>query len=366
MSNNPQTNSNSYGQSRKKRRRKKALLRLSLLLFAVLLMLGLSWVITGIIQGFPAKKDTTVSSGSAPSQIPAASSVLLEDPALNTPKGNSPADVSGISNASWNFVGPIPESPEAMPLVEPDRRMIALPENGRIDMSYFDTAVFVGDSITQGMQIYRQGIPNAKYCAYKGVSPKAIYDGTAVKRTDGTTEVPMEALVAYQPDNVYILLGTNAMVGMGDEALLAYYDEMLNVMKSTLLPGVNFYVQSITPVLMGVDPRFDMERINNLNNQLAKMAWEKGMYFLDLNEALAGDDGWLRPDYGASKDGYHLNPSGYSAWVEYLVTHTAYNQRHAHLYLEGTHYYTQLPPPAPEEVALPEDPPVSSAPAPPA
>lgn len=334
---------------KKRRRMKKSLQRFLVLLVAVVFMLGLSWVITGIIQKLPGAE-----AAKKPEPAPGTGvSVQSEVPSPALPAAEMPP----TDKSAWNFVGPIQQDPAAMQLVEPDRRMIALPENGRVDMTYFDTSVFVGDSLTQGLQIYKQGIPNAKYCAYKGASPKAIYDGSIVTRTDGTQEVPMEALVAYQPDNVYVLLGTNAMVAMDDEALLAYYSEMLDAMKATLAPGVSFYIQSITPVLQGVDGRFDMDRIRNLNDQLAKMAWEKGMYFLDLHEALAGDDGWLRSDYGATRDGYHLTPSGYSAWVEYLVTHTAYNQRHGHLYLEGSQYYTQLPPPPePEPATEPEEP----------
>jgi hypothetical protein len=101
-------------------------------------------------------------------------------------------------------------------------------------------------------------------------------------------------------------------------------------------------VQSITPVLQGVDNRFHFEDFVYLNNELAKLAWEKGLYFLDLHETLAGDDGWLRKDYGA-RDGYHMQPVGYAAWVEYVVTHTAYSPRHAHLYESDPPPFHQLP-----------------------
>lgn len=335
----------SYTQKRKRRRMKKALRRSAVLLAAVFIMLGLAWLVTGIIQRGAEKSDGTntpvVSSG-----VEGPAPVVSIPPSGGAGGGN-------VENAAWNTVVPVQPEGGQPTLVEPDRRMLSLPENGRVDMQFFDNTVFVGDSLTQGLQIYRQGIPNAKYCAYKGISPRQIYDGSIQTATSGTKEVPMDALVAHQPDNVYILLGTNAMVGMADEPLLAYYNEMLDVMQQRLLPGVSIYVQSITPVLKGVDARFDMDRINALNDQLAKMAHEKGMYFVDLHEALAGDDGWLRTDYGASRDGYHLNPSGYTAWVEYLVTHTAFNQRHAHLYQQGDLHYQQLPPP-PVDASVPE------------
>jgi len=208
-------------------------------------------------------------------------------------------------------------------------------------MRYFDTVTFVGDSITQGMYLW--GVSNAHYCAYKSIGPKGIYDGSIWSNVTGAQEVPLEALVASQPDNVYVLLGANAMVAYSDnDILVAYFAEMIDAMQANLLEGVDIYLQSITPVRQGIDPRFSMDRIHTLNDMLAKMAWEKGIYFVDLTEALAGEDGWLREEYGSSNDGYHLTSAGVKAWVEYLVTHTAYDPKTP--YLEGSHYYSQLPP----------------------
>ncbi len=339
-SSSPSSNNKAYVSKRKQRRAKQNKQRAIVLLVSVAFIMGLAWVITGIISEFSNPfgdsdvSDSQVQSSSAVSSTP---ELPTADPSLPE------AEIPSVDNTGWNTIGPLAQDPAAMTVLSPDSHMIALPENGRVDMSYFNTSVFVGDSITQGLFIYPSyGIPNANFCAYLGVSPRQIYDGSMQKRNDGVTEVPMEALVGYQPDNVYVLLGTNAMVSMGDEALLGYYSEMLDTMRASLHPEVSIYVQSITPVVQGQDARFDIERINNLNDQLAKMAYEKGMYFLDLHEALAGDDGWMRPEYGGG-DGYHMTPEGYAAWVEYLVTHTAYNKRHAHLYLEGSHYYSQLP-----------------------
>ena len=39
-----------------------------------------------------------------------------------------------------------------------------------------------------------------------------------------------------------------------------------------------------------------------------------------LWEALADDNGDLKAEY-AQKDGIHIKPEGYTAWVDYLCTH---------------------------------------------
>lgn len=317
----------------------KGLRRLAVLLSGLLVVLVIGWIGIQVYEQPSAAGESSSPSPSAPASVVGGEVASV-----------APAPSGEIDPDSWNQVGPVPAAQENNLVINPDFRMIALPENGRVEMSYFDTVTFVGDSITQGLELYSQGIPNAHYCAYKSISPKAIYDGSEWPRSDGEREIPLDALVASQPDNVYVLLGANAMGGMQDDALIEYYRTMLQKMRESLLPGVSIYVQTITPVRP--DSKFDMARITALNNRLAQLAYEEGVYFLDLNETLAGDDGYLREDF-AGKDGIHLSPAGYAAWVEYLVTHTAYNARNP--YMVGSPYYT--PTPLPESVAEGEQPP---------
>ena len=179
------------------------------------------------------------------------------------------------------------------------------------------------------MQIYDTGLPNAHYCAYKGVGPNTIVNGATCKRTDGVEEVPLEALVSYAPQSVYILLGTNVLTQDRDySSFLNYYGLMLDRIRE-LLPEADIYVQSITPVRPEVSAEarhsgMYAERFIRVNNDLAALAIEKGCYFLDLWEVLADENGDLRAEY-AQPDGYHLTPEGYTAWVGYLRTHVAHS-----------------------------------------
>ena len=50
-----------------------------------------------------------------------------------------------------------------------DFRMAALPASAPVEKSWFAQVSFVGDSLTQGLQIYDTGLPGAQFCAYKGV-----------------------------------------------------------------------------------------------------------------------------------------------------------------------------------------------------
>ena len=69
-------------------------------------------------------------------------------------------------------LGPVQQTDASY--TQPSASLVALPEAGRVDMSYFDDALFIGDSLTRGFQEYSSGIPNAKYAAYLGAGPKPV------------------------------------------------------------------------------------------------------------------------------------------------------------------------------------------------
>lgn len=209
-----------------------------------------------------------------------------------------------------------------------DFRMAALPKStASVGKEWFSDVSFVGDSLTQGMQLYEEGIPNAMFCAYKGVGPNVIVNGTTCKRADGVAEVPLEALTAQQPRAIYVLLGTNVLGRDTDyTSFLTYYRLMLDMLSQTL-PNTQIYVQSITPVRPEVCQKSGHEGLNRdrlcqINNELAAIALEKNCYFLNLWEVLADENGDLIESY-AQPDGYHLKPAGYAAWTDYLCSHTA-------------------------------------------
>ena len=207
-----------------------------------------------------------------------------------------------------------------------DFRMAALPRTAPVEKSWFSQVSFVGDSLTQGMQLYEEGMQNAMFCAYKGVGPNVIVNGTTCKRADGVAEVPLEALTAQQPRAIYVLLGTNVLGRDTDySSFLTYYRLMLDMLSQTL-PNAKIYVQSITPVRPEVCQKSGHEGLNRdrlcqINNELAAIALEKNCYFLNLWEVLADENGDLIESY-AQPDGYHLKPAGYAAWTDYLCSHT--------------------------------------------
>ena len=248
----------------------------------------------------------------------------------------SPAAVQGptifqqeLQSSEWNTISYTPArrlsvQTQADGTTAMDFRLAAQPASEAVDRSWFSDVWFLGDSLTQGMQMYENGLPNAHFCAYKGVGPNAVVNGATCKRADGVAEIPMDVLAAQQPRALYILLGTNVLNRDGDySSFLTYYRLMLD-MVSQSLPNTTLYVQSITPDRREgreKHPGLYKERLCQINDELAAIALEKNCIFLNLWEVLADENGDLKAEY-AQPDGYHIKPDGYSVWVEYLAAHT--------------------------------------------
>ncbi len=278
---------------------------------AAVVILGLAWAITTLIE-LPARRAEAASLAAA-----GAASAAAAEPQPGA------------------HIGPV--YAEQAAYTPPSARLLALPEGGRVDMSYFDDALFIGDSLTRGFQEYASGIPNAKYAAYIGVGPRQFMEGLVQNRS-GEQVAAIDEILAAAPKKVYLLLGTNSMATLSDEAFLKYYEELLDFLLPQLPADTVYYLQAIPPVTaakMDSDENFSVERIRGINEQLALLAYRKGLYFLDLFSALSDETGALRADIASGE--IHLNDSGYSLWREFLVTHAAYRKDNP--YLPGSPYY---------------------------
>lgn len=267
--------------------------------------------------------------------LPAPGSAASGSGSGNGAQSAAQGQQGGTSETRPAGIGPVQQAQGALPAISAST--LALAENGRVDMSYFDDVLFIGDSLTQGFQVYTSGISNASYAAYIGAGPRTFIEST-VTNIDGETVKPIDEILAASPKKVYILLGTNAMETLTDEAFLEYYARFLEFLVPQLPEDTVYYIEAIPPVTQAkaADENFTLERIRGVNEKLALLAYQHGMHYLDLYGALCGEDGYLKVEYAAD-DGMHLNNEGYSAWREMLITHTAYSAENP--YLPGSPCY---------------------------
>lgn len=306
-----------------KRRRRKIFLALIVVLALLCAAVGLFWFGRGETAAAPAATP-------APTQEPTAAPTETPAPAQET-AAEPQRILPNVDTAAWDKSEAVPATIDTEYL-NTDHRMVAVPMLGTVTKDYFNTVTFVGDSIASGLGIYATGYQNAKYATYVSAGVDTFVNNVKVKNAvTKEQETPMEAIVATQPDYVYLLVGTNNLVRQGgEENFITYYERLIDILRENLNPGVIYYIQSIPAVqetVVSSKPGLDNARIATVNDMLANMALRKGCYFVNVGETLNNlADGSQKDEYETA-DGVHFNPSGYRAWAEYLATHTMWNRR---------------------------------------
>lgn len=326
-----------FREQTKRRKRKRMLRRIGIFLLVIVIVLIAAFAVVWFMKPTLGKSTQTPQSSST--QQTAQPSP--QSSAAPTPTAQAQGGVA----ASWDTMQPLTKTLDQT-IRMPDFRMLALPENGQVDMKYFDRTAILGDSVSQGWTVFDTSDmkQHAFICAYKNIGPSQVVNNEVADpgEASGRTEEPIfDTIINSKPKRLYILLGTNALVRNDDaseQSYLAYYGKMLDKFREALGSQVDIYVESVTPVRPGItQPGLYKERIQQVNNKLAQMAVEKGCYFINLHDVLADENGDLRADLAAA-DGVHLNASAYPLIRDYLTTHTAYNPENP--YLEGSPYYT--------------------------
>ena len=317
--------------SRAKRSRAGFGLRLAGVIAAILI---LSQAITAILEN--GQKESEEAQEAASSGM--AENILAPLPmqgAANSAAGESgtegSADSTGDAGAAavtLEQFGPARQTAGAYSVKAYDSSVIRQPACGQVDLSYFSDAAFLGDSLTVGFSDYSINLGGALICGYTGVGPDAIVNRSAVKSSTRGEEIALDVLAAAQPKKLYILLGTNTLTTLGAaDRFLAYYGQMLDQLRQAL-PGCVIYVQSIPPVrpqAAAEKPGLASDVLRSVNEQLAKLAADKGCVYLDLWETFADENGNLK-EMLAAPDGVHFSAgNGYGAWVTYLRNHAKYS-----------------------------------------
>ncbi|MEG2191803.1 MAG: GDSL-type esterase/lipase family protein [Oscillospiraceae bacterium] len=247
---------------------------------------------------------------------------------MSSYKGTQKPNTDVVFNGKWSEVtGPV-EKTINLSMLTPEPGMMQVAENGKVDLSYFDNAVFIGDSLADGFRVYKEttGLTNSTFLTAKSTNPRSFTQGGYIT-INGEAIHAFTAIEQLNPGKVYVTLGTNALMAMEPAEFMETYYEFIHMLKQKA-PNALIYVTSIPPTTAeksAKEPRLDIFRIFETNRLIAKMCNEEGISYVNLYEVLKSGSGYLREEI-AAKDGIHLTPSGYAEWANYLIGHTVYNQ----------------------------------------
>lgn len=198
---------------------------------------------------------------------------------------------------------------------------LPVPASDPVENSYFDDAVFIGDSRTEGLILYT-GLSNATSYAYKGLMVDTVFTKPVINK-DGQKVSVMDALSSTSFSKVYIMLGINETGWVYSQIFQDKYGEIIDGIRE-INPDAAIYIQELMPVSNEVSSTHSYitnEKINEYNALLRELAEEKQVFYVDTASAVAAVDGSL-PE-GAASDGIHFVKEYCEKWLDYLKTHTA-------------------------------------------
>ena len=190
-----------------------------------------------------------------------------------------------------------------------------------VDKSYFDDAVFIGDSRTVGMQDY-SGLDNAQFFAKTGMNVYDILEDKFIKDPKTGDDVSVaHMLKTNKYGKIYFMVGINEL-GTGNTGTFQKAYELVLRKFHKWQPDAVIYIQGIIPVSKvkaSGDEIFNNININDKNVAIAQLADGKDIFYLDVSKKLTDKGGYLKADY--TFDEVHMYAQYYELWTEFLTKH---------------------------------------------
>lgn len=187
--------------------------------------------------------------------------------------------------------------------------------------SYFDDALFIGDSLFQ--QLHRLvlldreagggmlGTSRFLYAASYTLYAASLYKprGDVQLRLRGQPISVVNAASALEAGKLVFLLGHNDHAGNQLKKDLARFEQVVDRVREAR-PGITFIAVTITPVHRnGQDKTFNQKNLDRYNAGMADICQRKGVALIDMASPLKNSEGFLNAAY-CNDQRVHLTEEG--------------------------------------------------------
>lgn len=191
-----------------------------------------------------------------------------------------------------------------------------------VDPSWFDDALFIGNSLTVGLREFAD-LGDAEFFCDVGLTVFSARKNWVYDTSWNQVQL-QHVLAREQFSKIYIALGINEC-GYELSYFLAGYQDLLNYVRS-FQPDATIIIHGL--ITTGRSKAMQAyywtpENIYNYNDGLRELAEQnENTLFIDFNPAIADAEGYL-PE-GWAWDGCHPNLDGYIQWGDWIVWNAAY------------------------------------------
>lgn len=184
-----------------------------------------------------------------------------------------------------------------------------------VDLSYFDDALFIGDSRVAGLAM--NSGTNATFYAVTSFQLYRYKTFKVVQTPSG--KVPIFDAMPYDKfTKIYIKVGLNELGSVTDEPFLDAYTSLINDLR-VMQPRAIIYIQAILPVTQvksQTDKVHCNENIKKRNENLKSFAELMKCYYVDVGPYFADETGALKAETTA--DGIHMYSKYMPMWIDAL------------------------------------------------
>ena len=213
------------------------------------------------------------------------------------------------TNANGETVTSSTEAVQPATETQPAQQQITFVQSGP---EYFDDALFIGDSRTEGLRDYGT-LKNAQYFCQRGLSSYQI-DTSYV---NGQTI--WDFLNGKKFGKVYIMLGINE-VGNDIEYTASAFRKVVDGVRERQPDATIYLLANLHVATYAETSAISNERINALNSHIKDMADNNKTFYIDVNSVFDDANGALTADY--CSDGIHVLAKYYATWCDWLCANT--------------------------------------------
>lgn len=186
------------------------------------------------------------------------------------------------------------------------------------ETTYFEDALFIGDSRTEGLREYG-GLGEATIICDSGLSIYRLWKDTFSVKDMGKVSFE-EVLRSGRFKKVYLMMGINEL-GYDYTQTIKKYEEALRLIEETQ-PGAIIFLMAnlhVTDEKSQKSDIFNNENINRFNRALEALARKKKYIYLDVNPLFDDSEGNLSKEY--TYDHAHILGVYYMDWVNWILEH---------------------------------------------
>lgn len=179
------------------------------------------------------------------------------------------------------------------------------------DYSYFNDALFIGDSRTVGLRDYGS-LGNSDFFCNVGLTSSAA-------NSSAESGDLADMLSSKKYGKVYIMLGINE-VGNNFDSVMNDFRSLVQNIREKSPNSIIFLEANLHVTDAAQNDAINNQRIDELNSMIAALADKQSIFYIDINPVFDDGNGNLIAD--CTSDGVHVFAKYYPQWCDWFCLNT--------------------------------------------